>query len=353
VDNLPAGVSISSTAIGYSGCGSPAPGSLTVGQTSLSFSNITVAGLSTCSIAVSVTSSADGTYNNMSGNLFINTSIDTGSFATDTLVVTSKPPAPSSCGSPTTMATWSLENYSASTSTNNGPFDAFSKAADVATATGSYGAVTGSLSGIANPTTFPTGWDAPSSSGNSGNSWGIRGAWLATNPADPTTATTPYFQFQVDASNYGGLSLTASYNLQPNWSNSGNWYVLFSTDGSTWSTLNNAVWDKSNAWQINAITGTSTATGNSTVYFRVFAAGAQYSGNPSITHAEMYLDNIVITGCPRPVVPTLSKAFVPTSIPEGTASTLLHFANPNATALTGVGSPTPCPPACWSIPPTV
>src|SRR3990172_309758 len=315
-DTLPAGVTISSSTIIYSGCGSPSPGSLTVGDTFLSFSNITVAGLSTCSIAVSVTSSTDGTYNNTSGNLFINTSIDTGSFATDSLVVSSKPPAPSSCPTPTTMATWSLENYTASTSTNNGPFSASSQAPDVTTATGTYGAATGSSSGIANTTTFPTGWSAPSSSGNSGNSWGIRGGWLNANPADPTTATTPYFQFQVDASQYGGIGLVASYNLQGNWSNSGNWYVLFSTDGSTWSSPSNAVWNKANAWQIGAITATTTSTGNPTVYFRVFAAGAQYSGSPSATTATMYLDNIQITGCPRPVVPTLSKAFSPTTIPH-------------------------------------
>ena len=342
IDDLPAGVSISSSTIVYSGCGSPSPGSLTVGQTSLSFSNITVAALSTCSIAVSVTSSTDGAYNNTSGNLFINTSTDTGSFATDSLVVSSKPPAPSSCTTPTTMATWSLENYTASTSTNNGPFLASSQAPDVLTppTTGTYGAVAGSSSGIANPTTFPTGWNAPSATGNSGNSWGIQGGWLAANPADPTTATTPFFQFQVDAREYGGIGVVASYNLQGNWSNSGNWYVLFSTDGVNWSLPVGAtgVWSKANSWQIGAITATTTATGNPTVYFRVFAAGAQYSGSPPATTGTMYLDNIQITGCPRPSVPTLSKAFSPTTIALGSASTLTFtFANPNPSALTGVG----------------
>ena len=131
---------------------------------------------------------------------------------------------------------------------------------------------------------------------------------------------------------------TSSYNLQPNWSNAGNWYVLFSTNGTTWSALSSGLWDKANAWQTNAITGTSIVTGNPTVYFRVFAAGAEYSGNPSATHAEMYLDNITISGCPRPVVPTLSKAFSPDPVAVGASSTLTFtVTNPNTSApLSGI-----------------
>jgi uncharacterized repeat protein (TIGR01451 family) len=339
-DPFPSGLSVASTpAVSYTGCG---PGAfspvLSGGETSISFSSGTVAGYGTCTIILDVTASAEDTYNNTSGNLFINSATDTGSFATDILVVTSKPPAPSSCVPRTTMATWSLENYTASSSTNSGPFDASSHAIDVGTSVGTYGAVTGSSSGIANPTTFPTGWDEPSTTGNSGNSWGIQGGWLSSNPADPTIATTPYFQFQIDASQYGGIGITASYNLQQNWSNAGNWYVLFSTDGTNWSAVNNAVWSKADSWQLSGITGTTTSTGNPIVYFRVFAAGAQYTGpSPQTTHAELYLDDIVITGCPRPDAPTLSKAFSPSSIPQGTTSTLtFNFTNPNASSLAGV-----------------
>lgn len=337
-DSLPAGVTISSATVNYSGCGVPSPASLTVGATSLSFSNITIGSLSKCTVGVSVTSSTNGTHNNTSGNLFINTSVDTGSFATDSLVVSSTPSPPASCTTRATMATWTLENQTASTSTNNGPFSASSQSGDVATATASHTVINGSASGIANTVTFPTGWSAPASTGNSGNSWGVRGGWLSSSPADPTTASTPYFQFQVDASQYGGIGVTASYNLQGNWSNSGNWYVLFSTDGTTWSSAGTGAWDKSNAWQSNGITATTTSTGNSTVYFRVFAAGAQYSGSPSSTTGTLYLDGIQITGCQLPAVPTLSKSFSPTSIPQGSASTLTFtLNNPNATsALSGV-----------------
>ncbi|HEU0291727.1 MAG TPA: sortase [Anaerolineales bacterium] len=334
-DTLPGNVVLTANATTPQ-CGGTVTGGS--GTNLISLTGGTIAGYSTCTVIVTVTASTDGTYNNTSDNLFIDTSIDTGSFATDSLVVSSQPSPPTSCGSPSTMATWTLENYTASTALQNGPFSASSQAGNVTTATGTYGAQSGSSSGIADTTTFPTGWAVPSTTGNSGNSWGIRGAWLSSNPAAGTeaTVTTPYFQFQVDANNYGGIGITSNYNLQGNWSNSGNWYVLTSTNGATWSLLNSGAWDKSNAWQ-TGITGTTTLTGNTTVYFRIYAAGAQYGGNPSVTTGTMYLDGITITGCPRPVVPTLSKSFSPTTIAQGSASTLTFtFGNPNTTALSAI-----------------
>src|SRR3990172_5423368 len=105
-DSLPAGLQVATTPnASTSGCGTPtwSPGA---GDTTLTFFGGTIAGLGTCTASVDVTASSDGTYNNTSGNLFIETSIDTGSFATDSLVVTSKPNPPSSCAAPATMATW-------------------------------------------------------------------------------------------------------------------------------------------------------------------------------------------------------------------------------------------------------
>jgi uncharacterized repeat protein (TIGR01451 family) len=337
-DNLPSGMSAVGGAVTSSGCGTPSPSSLTGGTTSLSFSDITVAGLGTCTISLGVTATTAQTYNNTTSSLKVGTA-DTGSTGSDSLVVSTNPNPPSSCSPSEPLAIWNLENYTASTATNNGPFNAAVTAADVSFATGSYGSLTGSQSGIANPTTFPTGWNsAPATTGNSGNSWGISGAWLAANPSNPAAAATPYFQFSVDVSNYGGIGISASYNLQGNWSNSGNFYVLFSTDGATWTAISTGAWSKANAWQINAIPGLTTTSPNTTVYFRVFFAGAQYSGNPSTTNAIAYLDNITIFGCPRPKPPTLAKSFSPTTIAQGSSSTLTFtVANPNGSALTGVG----------------
>ena len=329
-------MTVASSTVNTSGCGSPTPSTLTVGATSASFSNITVADNGTCTISISVTAATDDTYPNTTQNLFLDT-LDTGSKATATLAVSSLPTPPSSCGISTNTATWSLENYTASTSTNNGPLTYSTKAGDIsATTTATYGAQGTSTSGIASTATGPTGWSLPSSSGVTGNSWGIRSGWLTANPATPTTATTPYFQFRVDgASNYGGIGLTLNYNLQGNWSNSANWYVLFSTDGTTWSNPGTAAWSKANSWQ--SLSASTATTGAATVYFRVYFAGAQNDT------AVAYVDNVNVTGCARPVPPTLAKSFSPTTIGADTSATTANYstltftiANPRATALTGV-----------------
>jgi uncharacterized repeat protein (TIGR01451 family) len=323
--------------VSTAGCGPPtvtaAPGTDTI-----SASSITVGPNSTCVIGVDVVVPDAGTYINTSGHLFVG-STDTGSVATDTLTVNTEPPPPpppTSCTSSVNLAQWNYENYPASTSTINGPFDASSQAAGV-TAQAQYGAggTGGSASGIANTTTYPTGWSAPSSTGNDGNSWGIRGGWPASGT--PTGSTVPYFQFTVqNASDYGGIGFVASYNLQGNWSNTANWYVLYSTDGASWSQAATAAWNKSNAWQIGAITASTTVTGASTVYFRLIFVGAQYSGNPSSTTATTYVDNVRISGCTRPDPPTLAKSFSPNPIAVGGVSTLTFtLTNSSGTALTG------------------
>jgi hypothetical protein len=68
---LPEGMSISSSTINYTGCGSPSPSSLSVGSSMLSFSNISIAGLGTCTITVSAIASTEKLYTNTTGNLFI------------------------------------------------------------------------------------------------------------------------------------------------------------------------------------------------------------------------------------------------------------------------------------------
>jgi uncharacterized repeat protein (TIGR01451 family) len=90
-DTLQGGLKVASTpAVSYSGCGpgafSPAP---VADATSLSFSNGTIAPNSTCTISVSVTADTAADYPNTTGNLFINSSVDTGNSGSDTLKVSS------------------------------------------------------------------------------------------------------------------------------------------------------------------------------------------------------------------------------------------------------------------------
>jgi hypothetical protein len=331
IDNLPTNggtgqMSIASTTVTYSGFTvNPSPSSLTVGQTALSFTGATVPALSSATITVTVTTSATGTYNNDSDNLIINSNIDTGDDAKDTLVATDKPPGPSSCGTPSTMATWTMPTTDPPGPP--GPWPApppyTTKAADVDTATASSsGGTTVSIS---------TTEGSPAV-----NSWEILGGWELIGTL-PNANGTPYYQFIVDTSNYGGAAISFDVKIDPPgaWQSAGTnniIYVYSSTDGSNWSNVFNFLGEKGK-WVASG-TLPAVQTGVSFTYFRINAAGAATSG------AAVYLDNVTITGCPRPLLPTLSKSFSSSSICQGNSATLTFtVTNPpgNSTSLSGLG----------------
>ena len=260
-DDLPANLNLANANVSYSGCGTPSPTSGSLVDP-MSFSNITVAGNSTCTITVTVTSSTNGTYSNTTSTLKIGTT-DTGDTASDTLVVSSAPTPPTSCTTRTTMATWTFENYAALagntiTAGDSGPFDASS---DVLTntPTGVYRSSGSSASAIIDrDLAVPAGWTAPDT-GNATTVWGIRQSWPTATPADPTNPTSPFFEFQVNTDGlYGGVGISLDYDLitASGWTNAGTWYVLFSTNGTTWSSLNSGAWTKG-SWQVSGITATS------------------------------------------------------------------------------------------------
>ncbi|MGR8933050.1 MAG: DUF7933 domain-containing protein, partial [Gammaproteobacteria bacterium] len=93
MDNFPLGMSVAATPnVTYNGCGAGAfSPALAGGETSLAFSAATLAGNSVCTITVDVTAAADGGYTNTTGNLFINSTTDTGDSGSDTLTVSSAP----------------------------------------------------------------------------------------------------------------------------------------------------------------------------------------------------------------------------------------------------------------------
>lgn len=317
-----------------SNCGTPtfAP---TAGAGSISFSNGTIPANGSCTVKVNVTAPTVGTYSNTTSHLFVGT-IDTGDNATDTLVAdtTSFPPPspPTACNSPITLATWNFNSLQ-SGQINNGSINADSLGPLVASALANYGAGTGSTSAIVTNSSYPdppwTAQLAPKARTPENNSWGINGAWPASGAG--TGSTTPYFQLQAPTSNYGGISLISSYTLRGNWSNAGNWYLLSSTDGSSWSQAGTATWDKGDAWQSNAIAANAVSTGaNTTTYFRVIFSGSQYGGNPSYTTATAHLDDIAIRGCARPLPPTITKDFSPNPVAVGGTSALTFtITNPN------------------------
>ena len=321
-DLLPAGMSVSGTAVTYTGCGpSPIPNSLTNSATSLSFSSIsvngTVLGTNNCTISLTVTTNATTTttFANTSQNLFIG-SVDTGSKAIDTLAVTNDPPGPP-CTNPIPLANWTVPNNT----TNTPPlYDSLGPNVSSANAAAHLSGVSGSS-------------QATSFTGVTTYAWGITDAW-PTTAAAPTSPTAPYFEFSVDSHAYGDvrISLQGNHNLNDWASNPNSIYVYSSTNGTTYSLVNSISGNKGNWISIPA--SIAITTGLSNTYFAIVFDNR----GSNKTTANALVDDITISGCPRPIKPTLKKSFSPETILEGSTSTLTFtVGNPNTSALTGVG----------------
>lgn len=318
-DSLPAGMTVASTPnVTFSGCGtgafSPTPSG---GSTSLSFSGGSVAGYGTCTITVNVTASTVGTYNNTSGNLFIITNVDTHSFAQDSLVVSTKSAPPSTCTNPSIIATWTMPTSGQGSGGPPPPYT--TKASDVSSATASSSGGTPSIPTIGNPA----------------NSWEIAGGWNTIGTL-PNSASSPYFQFALDTSNYGGvaISLTVDLETSGDWTSENNNIVHFysQADSGSFSAGTSTTIQK-NKWEPARFSAPSTGLVSTT--FRINIGGGE---KPA---AYALIDNVTITGCPTPVPPTLSKVFSPVTIAQGSTSTLsFTITNPNATpnnyALSGI-----------------
>lgn len=323
-DALPTNVAIASTGITYTSCGTPSPatGALTIGQTSLSFSNIAVAALGTCTIGVTVTSSTNGNYLNTTSSLRIGT-VDTGSVGTDTLTVATQPTTPAStCAAPVTIATWTMPTSGQGSGGAPPPYT--SKVENVTFATASAGLPAAPVVSSSNII-----------AGNTTNAWQILGGWYSLQTI-PVATSTPYFEFSLDTRNYGGVSIAFDYLLGSgvgDW-NQRNYFYIYSQANSNTPTISSAFTIGSiNTW-LSSGTYTAPTTGTTTTRFRIYFLGA----GTVKTGANANIDNITITGCPpATATPTLSKAFSPATIIRGGASTLTFtFANPNATPLTGV-----------------
>ncbi|QPC81940.1 DUF11 domain-containing protein [Phototrophicus methaneseepsis] len=306
VDNLPAGMQVASTpSATTSGCGTPtfAP---TAGATSLSFSNGTVAGNSTCTISVNVTTSAANTYTNTTNNLFVGT-VDTGKTATADLTVTTAPPPPT-CTSGLSLATWTFPLASSATN----------PAATSSTVT------TSSAAGL--------GGTTPSRAFiNSLTYTGTSGSWEMDNVATGTTLVTTnnqYFQFGINTT--GIESVTLSFAAQRTTQGARNLQLYYGaaagTASNVYSLASAGSWSAFGPLTIN--TGLN-ASGITLFRFYVYNAGVTNNGH------SIYMDDVTFTGCGTPQQPTLTKAFTPSVIAaNGTSSLTFTLTNPNQIALT-------------------
>src|SRR5215213_1631080 len=292
------------------GCGSPtfAPAA---GATSLSFSNGSLAANSSCTIQVTVTAAATGTYTNTSSHLFIN-ALDTGHFATDTLTVNSAPAGPAPvCG--LTMAQWTFAGFAV----DPPPFPAAStQAANVTTASISTG------DGLTSAA------DTSASGGNPQP--GIRTyGWQNAGPIN--TGTSAFIQFAIDTGKY--TQVTMQFDAERKANGPSNDELYYSTNGTSWTLKN--TFTSTTSWATYGaynFTGQSNATG--ITYFRIYGYGA----NATSSGNDINFDNVTFTGCGTPTPATISKAFSTNPVAIGATSTLTFtVTNPNTgVAFTGV-----------------
>ncbi len=306
---------------------------LTVGNGGIRLTGGTIPANGSCNIQVSVTAPSPGAYTNTSGPLYIN-ALNTGKTATATLTVDDtavpRPLPPSSCaGQEVVLATWNFDNLA------NGPISnpSFSsKAANVAFATASY-----SGTGTNAVTT------AEAFSGQ--RSWSGAG-WVADDNLPEPNMSQTHFRFDVDTTNYGGvfIEFRAKIDGTNNWKGTNNNIRVWrSTNaGATFTHLAPDNTNLSTTWTHFIRPGNTTYAEQTTFgmqgYFR-------HKNNPSAT---LYLDDVVIKGCPvpanPPAPPTIAKVFSPALVAVGGTSTLTFtLSNPNSTQLTDVKFVDPLP----------
>ena len=296
---------------------------LNVGDVGISVSGITLAANGFCTVTVNVQVAANGDYTNTTEHLYVNATTDTTKTDSDILKANTTPPPPATCGGANppaiTLAGWNFDSIIAGQ--NLGPINADSNQGDVTNAGAYYGAGSQTYHDSA-IVTAATNYFLKDTGGTQylhpvspvpsvNNVWGIQAGNVSNAGGWPTSAapngtTAPYFEFRVDAGNYGGLQITARGNVQGSWANSGNWYVFSSTNGTTWNQAGTGAWANTtfgNAW--GTISSTTSPSNAGTTYYRIILNGA--SNNK--TDPTIFLDNISITGCKNPPAPNFSKAF--------------------------------------------
>lgn len=290
-------------------------GALAIGSAGIKLSGATIPANSSCSVQVNVTMPVTGSYTNTSNHLFVD-ALDTGKFATATLTVNSTPPPPaasSTCTAPVQLAAWNFDALAAGA--NSAPTYS-AKAADVATATASYTGTGASAIDTTQSSTAPNSW--------SGAGWAVAATGF------PAATTAPYFDFVLDTSKYGGVTIASSYYIGSGaWAAPANNFLYFysSANGGAFSTILNYNLPKG-AWQAIAATAAA-ATGTSTTTFRINAAGAKTSTDP------MYMDSVTFSGCtiPDPTKLAITKSYAANPVAVGGTSTLtFSIANTNATS---------------------
>jgi uncharacterized repeat protein (TIGR01451 family) len=303
------------------GCGSPtfAP---VAGAGGISFSGGTVAANSSCTVKVNVALPAAGVYSNVSGHLFA-AGADTGSFASDTLsVVSTPPPPPPICG--VALATWNFASLF-----NTASPAPYAPGTTVA-ASAAPGAGILSLQSSQDHTPSPAGTV----------SWGSNGSFDSPGALD--TGLNDYFEFAVDTT--GLVSVDLSFWARRPIGNSPRQVLVYygssaTPPGALHTTLGNPPGSlfpaATNSWESSGtLTFGSGLNAAGPTYFRIYGAFAN-NNNPG---SDLYLDDVIFTGCRVASPPEITKSFAPSPVVVGGSSTLsFTITNPDSSAAaTGV-----------------
>ena len=291
-----------------SGCGSPTI-SAAANATSVSFSNGSIPPGGICTFRVDVTAPTNGVYSNTSGSLSIN-GIDTGQTAKSNLTVAATNSGTGVCTVMGGVATWNFPTTSSTTA----PLPS----SNIVAATAAIG------NGL---TPMISSQDHTGTTGS--GSWGSNGAY-STN-ATLTLSNNDYLEFSINTSNLNKVNLSFwAYRTQ---NGPQSWALYYGPDAAhlissvTGSLSSATTWTSS-----GTITLTSNLNPSGSTLFRIYG----YNANQSNPGADMYLDDVVFTGC-NVAKPTITKSFSPPSISvNGTSALTLTLHNSNPEALTSV-----------------
>ncbi|MGD2253432.1 MAG: sortase [Anaerolineales bacterium] len=296
------------------GCGSPTFSPL-ADDTSIHFTDGSLGPSSSCIVKVNVTVPTAGSYVNTTGFLFINTTINTGNTATDTLTAAEA----AVCTPGVRMAYWPIPNGTTANPPDlpgGAPTEKSDRVSTAAVAANDPARTLIDASGGSND---DTKWVT----------WGYK---------------TPlqWIDFVIDTSHFRDVVMTFHEMVDAN----GPLTLVVSCDTgpacSSVLTIDPHPRDSVFRLRTADFTGLTNTGGNTT--FRISGTGA----NNDQSGANLHLDDIEFIGCmetdPPPI---LDKSFAPDTIPQNTVSTLtfsLSNTDPSAVDLTGVAFSDALPP---------
>ncbi len=301
-DPLPNGLKVASpTGASTIGCGSVIFNP-SANDTSLSFSNGTVAEGGSCVIKVNVTATSTGTFTNTTNPLYVGTT-NTGKTASASLTVNTASGGTGLCG--INLAQWTFADYTSGIPAPN------SKQPNVTTAEISLG---NGLSAAPDNTGSPA---APSMA--------LYG-WPKNGPV--TLATSPYIQFAIDTSKYNSIQMSFNSTRKANGPTSSE--LHYSTDLINWTKA--ADFNLTTGWLSYGPYNFPAASTTGITYFRIYGYGA----NAQTSGADMNIDQVTFTGCGTPEKATISKTFSAAAVPvNNTAVLTFTLTNPNSLPLNG------------------